>query len=361
MTTATLVNQNWGVFKNFSTATGSYSTWTEFAEQAGLNWKPVKIGCSHPEIGDFMDTMMQKAAAGVDITPHELSVYQTLRKPTHHCVVRSDNREVLGPVGRDYEVIDHGESFTYIDELIDHVGGSIVAGGFVGRGEQVWGLADLRQETRIGDDQTAHYLLFSTGHCGNATFRIGGTSRRLWCGNALNYSLRGAKSIRHRGNASQKVQKLGRWMMGYQQEVHTFGEQMVFLARRKLENAQALVQRIFDVKDSEKGHFKTMIKLLEGYMESADDGRAAATRGTLYALLQAITNYVDYHRSTRISEINRVMNRNEDFARGQSALFGSGAMLKERALRFLLDEAKAASEVRLLAAPRQSSALARAI
>lgn len=361
MTTASLVRQNWGVFKNFSTATGCFNTWTEFAKQAGLDWKPVKIACSHPEIGNFMDLMMEKAKTDVPITSDELSVYQTLRKPTHHCVIRSDNREVLGPVGQDYQVIDHGESFTYIDELIDHVGGSIVAGGFVGRGERVWGLADLKQETRIGDDRTAHYLLFSTGHCGNATFRIGGTSSRLWCGNALNYSLRGAKSIRHSGNASQKVQKLGQWMLGYQKEVQTFGNQMIFLARRKLVNTKALVERIFDVKDTEKGHFRSMMQLLDSYMESADDGRALATRGTLYALLQAITHYVDYQRSTRVSEVNRTMNRTEDFARGQSALFGSGAVVKGRALAVLLDSAKMAPEMRLLRTPTQSRALVTAM
>jgi hypothetical protein len=60
------------------------------------------------------------------------------------------------------------------------------------------------------------------------------------------------------------------------------------------------------------------------------------TKGTAYSLLNSVTNYADHSRITRVTDCRP--NYTATQGRAESALFGSGAALKESALEIILEE-----------------------
>lgn len=257
-----------------------------------------------------------------------------------------DRAEFLGTVGEDYTVMQHAEGFKTIDALMrTATGAHYETAGVLGSGEKVWALADLSLlDTRIGDDLIKNYLLFTTGHDGSAAHDYRLVSERVVCENTWNIAMsertRSKLSIRHTKNAMNRLVDARAALATMGDDVKRMEDRLNFLAGRKMnrEAFSGIMDRLFPVKAKEQPDgsetkvssarrdniLADVLKIYE-----LNDGNAyPEQRGTAYNLLNAITNYVDHERSSK------------DDGRAESALFGSGDVLKSKAIEIICESAR---------------------
>lgn len=140
---------------------GQYLTWEQIAEKGHLNYQVEK----HQLINPFT------------------------QKPDAWGVFRMDTKVCLGTVGQNYQPIQHRRGFVLLDHIIGQQNGAhYECAGVLGKGEKVWGLADINVPLRIKgtDDVSENYLLFTTSHDGSHSFQVRITSTRVVCQNTLN-------------------------------------------------------------------------------------------------------------------------------------------------------------------------------
>jgi phage/plasmid-like protein (TIGR03299 family) len=256
---------------------------------------------------------------------------------------RSDNGVLLGPVGKDYAVIQHAYGFDMVDALMQAQDGAhYETAGVLGKGEKVWGLADLSLSINVGDDQSKAYLLFSTSHDGSIanSFRI--AFERVVCENTLMAALRAATtacfSVRHTKNFQAKLDNAKIALAGLSAEALSMEQKLNFLAGRTVtrESMETIMARLFPNEKDENGvvSYSTRTRhSLEDVLAiyELNDGNAfPEQRGTAFNLLNAFTNFTDHKRDTH---------NKDNGGRAESALFGSGAKLKSQAFEVIMEAA----------------------
>ena len=125
----------------------------EVAEQAGLNWT-VRTGRLLAEIQP-----LQMDANGV-------APQQTVEVEKKQAIIREDNLNVIGVVGKNYKVFQNQEVFGSLDTLIDSGEARYTAAGEYDNGAKVWMLMALPREMEIIGDPHAAFLLAQTTHDG---------------------------------------------------------------------------------------------------------------------------------------------------------------------------------------------------
>lgn len=155
----------------------------------------------------------------MDINSEGTPCYKTVSKiiPEGFATVRRDTHEVLGIVGKDYQVIQNREVFDFFDALTDDKSNGIKfdTAGAIGNGERVFVTAKLPKDMKIGGkDIIENYIFLSTSHDGSGAIMASFTPIRIVCNNALNHAIRYAKratqnalKIRHTQSAKSKMEE----------------------------------------------------------------------------------------------------------------------------------------------------------
>lgn len=121
--------------------------------------------------------------------------------------VRTDNEEVLGIVGQDYEVLQNIEGFDFMDDLIGEGGADFEAAGSWGKGKKAFIVAKTDPINIHGDDFVP-YILFTNTHDGSGSIKAMFTPIRVVCQNTLVLAEKEAQfkiSIKHTKNAKDKL------------------------------------------------------------------------------------------------------------------------------------------------------------
>jgi phage/plasmid-like protein (TIGR03299 family) len=285
-------------------------------------------------------------AAGLDyevqLTP--LATVDGLDVSQRKAVVRYDTQQVIGVVGNDYVPVQNRQGFGFLDAVVGDSGLRYHTAGALGKGERIWMLAKLPEQIRVknSDDLVDRFLLLSNAHDGSAALRVFFTPVRVVCSNTLSMAHRqGAGqgiSIRHEGDLAAKIKQ---------------AQEVLGLAHRFFDDAQAKI-------DALASHYPTQAQLA-GFFgqlypdpeEPKHNARAANVRDELFRLfengighddpaikrtswtaLNAVTEYVDHHRSSRGHDDAERTSR-----RLASIWFGSGANLKAKAWDLALEMA----------------------
>lgn len=131
---------------------------------------------------------------------------QHIIDPTKFHTVRTDNGASLGIVGRQYNVIQNTELFTFFDDLVDRGEAIYETAGVLGKGEKVWIMARLPQDIVIaGYDKITPYLLLTGSHDGSSSVTAKPCFTRVVCNNTLDIAMKEftkAVKIPHTKNAS---------------------------------------------------------------------------------------------------------------------------------------------------------------
>ena len=282
------------------------------------------------------------SAAGLDydVTLADLATTGGIPVPSRKAVVRSDTDDVLGVVGNSYVPVQNRQAFCFLDAIAADGGIRYHTAGALRKGERIWLLAKLPGliRVRFSEDVTEKYLLLSNSHDGSSALRVFFTPIRVVCSNTLAMADRGGKgegiAIRHQGNLPAKVRE-AREVLGLARRYYDDLDGRVdFLAGHHPTAAQ--LARYFealypDPAEGGNGRARNVRDALYNLFERGKGQEIPAIRHTSWAAYNSVTEFVDHRRSTRGRDDRERGNNRLD-----SAWFGSGARLKERAFQLAL-------------------------
>lgn len=262
-------------------------------------------------------------------------------------IFRDDNGAFLGTCGEDYQPIQNVYQFEAIDYLLESSNGAhYETAGVLGRGERVWTLARIPEAdiTVAGIDKHESFLLACTSHDGSLAFTLKLTSTRVVCQNTLSMALssNGALArVKHTKNALDRVEAAKRYMGMVTENARTLSEKLNVLASRKMtrETYKQIMDKLFPASRDENVSQTRRENILGDIIrlyESNDRNAIPSIRGTAYNLLNAVTEYTDHLRSSRVSSDKSDLGYTATKSRYESAIFGSGDTLKNKALDVIL-------------------------
>lgn len=280
-----------------------------WAQQAGMDWRI----CESP-----VSFVTDEAN-----TPGVIASY-----PENKVLFRSDTQVPLSVVSQRFQVVQPREILEFYRDLTEVSGFELETAGVLKGGRKIWALARTGQSSTLkGNDVSNAYVLLATACDGTLATTAQFTSIRVVCNNTLAVALgasSGAVKVRHSTlfDAQAVKRQLGISVSTWS----SFMYQMKGLSERKVKKHEAMnyLSRVFsnDTKtDSDNASNRTMAKVMALFDGHGRGAELASAKGTAFGLLNAVTEFVDHERRARSSD-----------HRLESAWFGQGASLKEKAL-----------------------------
>lgn len=244
---------------------------------------------------------------------------------------RSDTTVPLSVVSKNYKVVQPRQVLEFYRDLVDTQGYELETAGCLRGGRKFWALARMRETIELpGVDTVEGYLLFATSCDGTLATSVIPTSIRVVCANTLHATLHGAEGgikVPHSSEFDEKVVK-SRLSIARNQwnDYVTLTQAMSrkFVSKHEAVRFFELAIGSFAANEGEermrpfKRALTTVHHLYAGGGKGSD---LPSSKGTVWGLVNAISEYADYGRKTR-SEDTRL----------SSAWFGTAARMKQRAL-----------------------------
>ena len=296
-----------------------------WAQAAGMQWK-------------IQETSVRYMATG----EADALYGEALEFPEQKVLYRSDTNAALSVVSQRYKVVQPQEVLEFYRDLSEVAGFELETAGVLKAGRRFWALARTGKSACLkGNDVVHSYLLLATSCDGTLATMAIPTSVRVVCNNTLAIALQGAGAgagatkVPHSTSFDAQAVKrqlgiaVGQW--------DSFMYRMKTLAERKVKTHEAMnyfLKVICQTDQQGEGGgsgvpglaneraLKKVQTLFEGHGRGAE---LQAAKDTAWGLLSAVTEFVDHEKQAR-SQDNRL----------DSAWFGQGAALKQRALEHAL-------------------------
>lgn len=274
---------------------------------------------------------------------------------SHKAVVRTDTQAVLGVVGNNYEPLQNKDAFRFFDALVKDKTALYETAGALKGGRQIWLLAKINGQIDIvKNDPLNKYFLLTNRHDGLGSVAGRVTPIRVVCDNTLTAAM--GKNVKeeirivHRGNVADRLEFAGELLA----KVGVFYDELAEIYRKfaKIQMRDSQMRTYIGEALRPYGGVKTEQEALEiaklqqeegvsarlsteinNVMTLVDQGRGTeikGVRGTLWGTYNAITEYVDHHKTPRTGDEGRI----------QYIGFGTGKMVKDAALRIGMRFAK---------------------
>lgn len=242
---------------------------------------------------------------------------------------RSDTGGALAVVSDGYHVVQPAEVMGFFEKLVEIGGFQLETAGVLSHGKRVWGLARVNDGAEIlGGDVVRPYVLLGTSYDGTMATVAKFTSVRVVCHNTITAALGSGESVRvlhsERFDADRVRQDLGivadAWDRFLIQSRQLAGEPL------SATDADMFVRSLLEpykspgVPVSESRAYKRILELFNGKAIGSD---IPGVVGTRWGMLNAVTELVDHERGR------------SDNTRIESAWFGTGSAMKNRALELL--------------------------
>ena len=303
----------WHQLGNQLSAKQSIDVW---AQQAGMDWNicetPVRFMTEQAgSLGSIMSFDDQKV------------------------LYRSDTKAPLSVVSSRYQVVQPKAVLEFYRDLTEVSGFELETAGVLKEGKKFWALAKTGKETSLkGNDLVKGYILLATSCDGTLATTATPTTVRVVCNNTLSVALQGASSaIKVPHSTSFDAQLVKRQLGIAVSQWDSFMYRMKTLSERKVKSheSQHYFLKVLCQTDNRadpamglmnERALKKVQSLYDGQGKGSD---LASAQGTAWGLLNAVTEFVDHERKAK----------NQDY-RIDSAWFGQGASLKQRALEHAL-------------------------
>ena len=269
---------------------------------------------------------------------------EAMEFPDQKVLYRSDTKAPLSVVSGRYQVVQPQEVLEFYRDLSEVAGFELETAGVLKAGRRFWALARTGKSACLkGNDVVHSYLLLATSCDGTLATMAIPTSVRVVCNNTLAIALQGANagtgagSIKVPHSTSFDAQAVKRQLGIAVGQWDSFMYRMKTLAERKVKTHEAMnyfLKVICQTDQQGEGGgsgvpglaneraLKKVQTLFEGHGRGAE---LLAAKDTAWGLLSAVTEFVDHEKQAR-SQDNRL----------DSAWFGQGAALKQRALEHAL-------------------------
>jgi phage/plasmid-like protein (TIGR03299 family) len=210
----------------------------------------------------------------------------------------TNGTDVLSVVGGRYKVIQNEELFSFADNIVD--GDSRVAWESAGSLKMVL-------DPQGANDKTQLYLIVWTSHDGSVAVQAAITPVRVVCQNTLNLAMRNAKQsfkIRHTQTAEGKIQVARETLgltLGYFDEFEKQAQQLFTQSITDKQFAD-IVKTIYPKPEESasklaKTKWDNKVVLLDDLYHNSPTN--ANIKGTKWGAFNALTERLDYFRSTR--------------------------------------------------------------
>jgi phage/plasmid-like protein (TIGR03299 family) len=268
--------------------------------------------------------------------------------PNFYATLRTDSNSVLGVVGKDYEIVQNKDAFTFFDSIVGGDGIMYETAGALGNGERIFITAKLPDYIRVGNnDLIEKYLFLTTSHDGSGSITAAFTPIRIVCANTLNAAM-GCRTntirIRHTANAKQRLEEAHK-VMGISNKLSTQMEEIfnhfakVRITDRQVRklieaamvpNKEVLQKLQVGKQDELSTCFVNMVESAYGYAMGNPTQLMETTAGTVFGAYNAVTGYFQNVRSYK-----------DDEAKLKSLLMGgTGQVRTQAAFDLCLDFAK---------------------
>ena len=280
-----------------------YPTSAEALRFAGLDYEVVKE--------DLYTTSFNESGQAMDFSK---------RVKTHFATIRKDTGDILGVVGKDYEIVQNLEAFSFFDAIVGGEGIQYETAGALGKGERIFITAKLPEYIKVGrEDLIEQYLFLTTSHDGFGSITAAFTPIRVVCRNTLNAALKNHSNsvkIRHTVNAKERLEQAHK-LMGI---TNTLSAELESIFNRwsKVRIADPEVKKLIQQamcpnkevynnlqagKDDELSTaFKNICDTAFSYAMSNETQQMDTTRGTLYGAYNSVTGYFQNVRQYKNDE-----------------------------------------------------------
>lgn len=281
---------------------------------------------------------------------------QQIEVPDYYATLRSDTKQVLGVVGKDYEVVQNAAAFSFFDSIVQGDGIQYETAGALGKGERIFITAKLPGYIKVGsNDMIEKYLFLTTSHDGFGSITAAFTPVRIVCQNTLNAAMRGhsnAVKIRHTSNAKERLEQAHK-VMGISNKLSE-ELQEIFNRWTRIRITDPQVKKLIQLamvpnkevlnylqagKDDDLStYFKNMVDTVYEYTMSSPSQLTETTGGTLFGAYNAVTGY-----------FQNVRNYKDNEAKVKSLFFGgTGQLRSQAAFNLCVEFEKAGKDILIL-------------
>jgi phage/plasmid-like protein (TIGR03299 family) len=276
-----------------------------------------------------------------------------LKVSDYFATVRSDTQTVLGVVGKDYQIVQNKDAFSFFDTIVGGEEGILYeTAGALGKGERIFITAKLPGYINVGSgDLIEKYLFLTTSHDGSGSIMAAFTPIRIVCNNTLMAALRhcsNAIKIRHTSNAKERLEQAHK-VMGIANQLSVELD-AIFNQWSKIRITDMEVKKLIQLamspskevwkkvqEDNENAYssaFKNTCEDVFTYGMMNETQLMETTKGTLFGAFNAITGY-----------FQNVRNYKDDEAKVKSLLLGgTGALRTQKAFNLCLDFSRHGAE-----------------
>lgn len=276
---------------------------------------------------------MDFAGHNFTVEKRDLVTVDGIRIPDKAAVVNADANEYLGTVGTGWEPVQPEVLYDMANHLMENTNGTI--NGVISMlNNAVIGISfNIANREYVAGDVTELNFLMLTSFNGLYGINGNATSNRLDCqANQSNkvYNLRHTRFVHNRINVVKNMLKY------YENEIKRFDAKMFHLAGKRMNDEQAIswFRSLFPNPTSKRS--ETMLDNQVGvFVNCLLNGRGTdiqGVKGTAYGAFQALTEYVNHERATRICN-----GRDSEEVRFQSVHFGSGSRLTLKGMDKLIE------------------------
>lgn len=285
-----------------------YPTSTEAIKHAGLDYTIEKRRLF------TYDNENNVANEDTDIIIPEIEV------PNYYATIRTDSQQVLGVVGKDYEVIQNADAFSFFDAIVGGDGILYETAGALGKGERIFITAKLPNYIKVGnDDLIERYLFLTTSHDGYGSITAAFTPVRIVCANTLNAAMRNHTNsikIRHTANAKERLEQAHK-VMGISNKLSeelegifnqwakvriTHPEVKKLIQLAMIPNKEVLQNIQRGQTDELSTCFKNMVDNVHEYALTSPTQQTETTKGTVFGAYNAVTGYFQNVRNYKDGE-----------------------------------------------------------
>lgn len=244
---------------------------------------------------------------------------------------RSDTGAPLAVVSDGYRVVQPADVMGFFGKLVELGGFQMETAGVLSHGRRVWALAKVNEGADIVEGDTVRpYVLLGTSYDGTMATVGKFTSIRVLCNNTITAALGrehgGTVRVLHSERFNPDAVRIELGIVGDNWERFLIQSRKLSKETMNKIEADAFVTALLQpfhnsrMALNETRGFKRIMELFNGQAIGAD---IPGVMGTRWAMLNAVTELVDHERGRSTN------------SRIESAWFGTGAVLKNKALELL--------------------------
>lgn len=243
--------------------------------------------------------------ADLNFNVRKLPVYVDGQTVDGYCAtIREDTRELLGIVGKRYEIIQNKDAFSFIDNMVDE-GMSFLSAGSTSGSKKTWIVGKLKDRSILGDN-ISPCIYFENSWDGTGSIRLSVLTLRQVCSNGMcvgtpahNFSW----SIRHTNSAKMKLEVAHNNIQSIEEYMDSYEEYMETLSQKKIEFSDLIHYLLPEPDETNTRAVANYIAKKEG-LEFLYDSKEDIQpfKGNAYGAYLALTDYVSHAEPLRMTQ-----------------------------------------------------------